>query len=907
MISERETGRADALLERAHRERLTEEHRGRLHIFFGYAAGVGKTYRMLQAVRQKRDDGTDVVIGYIEPHARPETLELLEGIAQIDPKPIAHSRITVREPDFDAILARKPDLVVLDELPHTNATGMRHRKRYQYLDELLAAGIDVLTTMNVQHLESLNDVVASITGVIVRETVPDSVFFDAWRVELVDIEPQQLIERFKEGKVYGSIQAHHAMERFFTVKNLAALREIALRAAADRVGRSVESERRAQPGDPVWATSERVLVAVGGSPWSARLVRAAQRLASSLHAPWIALHIVTHDSFSTTANRERIRRVLRLAESLGAETATVRGERSAEDVLAFARARNVTKIVAGKETHRNRLARLFRPSVVDSLLQLHGEVDVYLVHGDTRGRTRAGGQAAVEHPAGDRPVRKEQIVRVMRTLLPAALIMTSALVISLVLDKLGVAEASIVMINLLGAFLSAVFLGWAAGITASVWAMLQFDFFFTAPRYTFIVYDVGYVPVFGIMLIVGLVAASLASRLKRQYETIRRQEAQTYQMYLLGQSLADATSIGEMLRESCRGLSEIYGLAIAIFLPDQAQRLVQKAASQGYQSQKDEQAALRWSFEHGRSSGAGTDTLSKTPVRYEPIRSGDRMIGVAGFSGAEASGTSAELLQLNTALSLVGQAIEREWLLDSQRRASIEVETERFRSSLLRSVSHDLRTPLSGIAGSAEALRYARLESDAILPIAADIETEALRLSLLVENILNLTRLQEDPTRLRLSTESVDDLVYAVAETARSRYRERKITLSFDQTMRVVEVDSVLIRQVLLNLVDNADKYSPPDLPIELSTESSLAEARIVVRDHGPGVPEHMRQRIFEKFIRAETEGDQARGSGLGLYICALIAKAHGGRVFSAPAEGGGSLFILGLPLGNPDTGDIDG
>lgn len=890
-IIRRET---DALLVSTQRDSVAG--RGRLRIFFGYAAGVGKTYAMLQAAHTMVGKGCDVVVGCIEQHVQPETLALVEGLESIPMVKLIYRKHSLYEPDFDAILQRKPQIVLLDELPHTNEAGMRHRKRYQYLDELLEAGIDVFTTMNVQHLESLNDVVASITGIMMQETVPDNIFFDANQVELIDIEPECLLERLRMRMVNWEGKAQRVTQGIFSAKNLTALRELALRATADRVSRSVEIARQAQTGTPVWATSDRVLVAIGGSPWSARLVRAAHRLAFSIKAPWIALHIVTHENFSTVENRECVRTVLKLAESLGAETAVIRGEKSAKDILSFARTRNVTKIVAGRDIRRNSLLRLIRPSLSDTLLKEQGDIDIYLVHGEPLTYHQSG--------TTESPIKKGRDGYL--TVFGTVLIMLLVLGLSMLFDRFGIGEANIIMVHFLGAFFAAIAFGRNAGLGASLWSVLQFNFFFTEPRLTFIVYNPRYVPLFMIMFLVAIVTASLASRLRRQSDIIRRQEAQTYQLYLFGQSLAEASDIDEILTVSCNQLKKIYTLESAFFIPNIDGVLIRHAASKEYQEEEYEPVLLAWCFKNGKPAGRGTDTHSDTQTRFEPIKLNGETIGVVSLLERDTTSTSADVMHIDTALSLIGRALERERLIEERRQATIRAESERVRSSLLRSVSHDLRTPLSGIAGAAESLNYAELNPDTIAAIALDIEQEAERLSLLVENILNLTRLQEDPTKLRKSKESVDDLVYAAAETARKRYPRRVISVELGENPEIVDVDPILIQQLLLNYIDNADKYSPPGASIELSVKHLNNEILILVRDHGEGIPSKLTTHIFEKFVRAYPGDGTKRGSGLGLYICENISKAHNGRVFVETAEGGGSIFGLALPSEEIERGDED-
>ncbi len=896
MANEEDTSEPDpgASLARIRRDAVTG--RGRLRVFFGYASGVGKTYAMLQAAHALADAGHTVALGYLAPQVQPETLALATGLVTIAPLELTKGKASRHLPNFAAILRLKPDIVVLDELLHAKGTNVRHRKRYHYLDELLEAGIDVFTSMNIQQLASLHDIAAGITGITMRETVPDNIFFDADQVDLIDIEPESLLERLRAGIAHRGEESRQTDDGLYSVNDLAALRQLAHRATADRVARRMELERLAKGGSPAGSTSDRILVAVGGSPWSARLVQVAQRLASSIKAPWIALHIVTHEDFSTVENRECVRSVLKLAESLGAETAIVRGEKAASEVLSFARARNITMIVAGQDRRENKLLRLIKPSLADTLLRGQSDIDIFLVRGDAPAMRRVA--------AAERPMKNARTG--IKAVVGTSLIMLLTLSISLLFNRFAIGEANIIMAHLLGAFLTAIAFGQGAGVAASIWSVMQFNFFFTEPRLAFTVYDPRYIPIFAIMLLVALVTASLASRLHRQSDIIKRQETQTYQLYLFGQSLAEASGIDGILKESCRQLSKIYSVESAIFLPDNGGGLNKRAKSEDYRTEIGEETAIDWCFKTGKAAGRGTDTLPATRVRYEPIKNNGDPIGVVGIIERDALNASAGLMHIDTALSLIGRALERERLIEERRQATIQAESERLRSSLLRSVSHDLRTPLSGIAGAAESLGYAKLDRDTIAAIASDIEGEAERLTLLVDNILNLTRLQEDTAKLRKSMESVDDLVYAAAETARKRYRGREIKVELDERPEVVDVDPILIQQLLLNYIDNADKYSPSGAPIELSAKRDNNEVYILVRDHGPGVPPEWTGRIFEKFIRAYPSDGTIRGSGLGLYICESIARAHGGHVFVATADGGGSVFGFTLAVEKTVRGDDD-
>jgi len=648
------------------------------------------------------------------------------------------------------------------------------------------------------------------------------------------------------------------------------------------------------------SSREIVLVAVSGSPWSKDLIRKARALAESLDASWIALHVLTHGRFTDAANRERARVNLELAENLGAEAVTIRGENSTKEIIAFAIHRHVTKIVIGQTVE----GRLFKKdswwSPANTIMRKSFDFDVYVV------KNRNPGSRSERDVR--RYFRKEAsgldfFINVLWTVL----CMAGALGISLLLERLGVAEANIIMAHLLGAFLASLRTGPMAALVTVFWAVLQFNFFFTQPRLTFAVYDVGYLPVFAIMFVVGTVSASLAARLRRQTKLTRKQEVQTYQLYLIGQSLAVTKNMDEMLQESCRQLEQFYDVDVAIYLPEDNGVLIQKAQSSGYRKDVEDRSRIEECYAEARPINVIARKNSRRSIRYAPIYPEKYNIGVAVLVRRHPETEAMDSMHMNTALSLIGRSIDRERLVEEHREASLSAETERVRSMLLRSVSHDLRTPLAGIAGTAEALRFGYPGDSTISAAAEEIEAEAQRMSLLVENIMNLTRLQEDPTAIRRSPESGDDIMHAAAEAARKRYKDRRISLHFSEAPQIVEVDPVLIQQLLLNYIDNAVKYSPDGEPIELSTRMENNCLSLIVRDYGNGITPEITAKVFEKFYRGESNGDYSRGSGLGLYICRTIAHAHDGDVFVETANGGGSQFGVSLPLKSRESEEPDG
>lgn len=865
-----------------------EEHRarrGRLRIFFGYAAGVGKTYAMLAAARAEQAEGTDVVVGYVEPHGRAETEALLNGMEVIPVQSVIHRGSDLREFDLDAVLSRRPTLVLVDELAHTNAPGMRHPKRWQDVEELLAAGINVWTTLNVQHIESLNDVIAQITGVAVKETLPDTVLERADEIELIDIQPETLMERLASGKVYIPSQAERALKSFFQKSNLVALRELSLRQAATRVQRDVESARQERAVASPWLTSERLLVCVGPSPTNVRIIRATKRLASSIGAEWLAVAVNTGaESRHSQAALESTARNLRLAETLGAETQTLVGNSVAETLLDFARSRNVTKIVAGK-TAQPRWRTLFARTVVDQLLHKSGDIDIYIVSGEG------------EPPAAPRFAAATNNFRWSDYLTAAGAVAICA-IFGWAAHAAQLADSNVVMIFLAGVAYVAARLGRWPSIFAAVTSVLLFDFFFVPPKLTFAVSDTQYVITFAVMLGIGLLISELTSRLQSQLRASQHQEQRTSLLFRMTKQLSELSGTDFLIRTAGRQLEEIFDGAVALFLRENGDDLsIRYGERSTIAEQHINRVVAQWVSNNGKTAGAGTDTLPNATALIVPLAGSQQVLGALGVAPKDASrfANPDQVRLLETCGSLIALSIERDQSMLQAHDAQLRIEAEQLRNSLLSSVSHDLRTPLAAIAGTASALlENARPSEKCDLQTIVD---ESQRLTRLVENLLDMARLDSGSIVLNRQWHVLEEIVGTALHSVKRGVANYRIRVAIPADFPLLLLDGFLIEQVLVNLLENASRYTPPGSEIQISATARDSSAEIQVADNGPGVPAGTEQRVFDKFFRgASIAPDGRRGVGLGLAICKAIVDAHGGTISVANRDSGGAVFTIVLP-----------
>jgi two-component system sensor histidine kinase KdpD len=870
----------DALLARVHADE--RRRAATLKVFFGAAPGVGKTFAMLETARRLARDGVDVVIGIVETHGRAETQALLEGLEVLPRKKVEHRGVVLEELDLEAALARKPEVILIDELAHTNAPGSRHVKRWQDVMELLEAGIDVHSTINVQHLESLGDVVQQITGVKVRETVPDAVLERADEIELIDLPPEELLERLSEGKVYMGDAAGRAAEHFFQRGNLLALRELALRRVAERVDVEVQAYRRERGIVAPWPSAERILVCAGASPSSEKLIRAGARMAERLGADWV---VATVDQIGATplgdADRDRLEAHLRLAESLGAEVVRLRGVRVHEAILAHAREHNVTRILAGKPTHARWRDRL-RGSLLDALIRGSGGIEIHVIapHGHE-------GAPAAER---DRPRGAEPIAYAWAAAGVAAVTALGLVVHDYVtLPDLAMAYLLAVMIASLA--------GRGPSLLAASLSVVLYDFCFVPPRFTLAVSDLGHLMTFVVMFAAGLSIATLTGRLRRQELDARHRERRAAGLLRFTREVAAADDADEVAAVAVRHAEEMLGVAASILVPeDGGGTLVAAAGLMPLAAQ--EVTVARWAHAHAQPAGYGTATLPGTRIIAIPLISGETSLGVLVVqSSKQARALGVEERHLaDTIARQAALAIGRLRFAGEARDAALRARTEELRSSLLSLVSHDLRTPLAVITGAATTLRD---QADTLTPavgaeLLATIVEEAQRLERVLANLLGITRVESgvEPSREWVP---VEELIGAALGRLEAVIGERRVETAVPSDI-LVHVDPILFEQVLLNLVENAVKHGTP--PFEISARRDGAVVEVAVRDHGAGLPPGAGDKIFEKFFRAA--GSRTPGVGLGLAVVRGIVEAHGGTIAATNAPGGGARFAIRLPTAEP-------
>jgi two-component system sensor histidine kinase KdpD len=871
----------DALLRRLQEEER-RARRGRLKIFFGFAPGVGKTYRMLQVARELVTQGHDVVVGAVETHGRYDTASLVLGLELLPRRTLPYRGRVLEEFDLDAALARRPALLLLDEMAHANAPGSRHAKRWQDAMELLEAGIDVHTTLNVQHVESLNDVVEQITHVQVRETVPDSVLERADEVELVDIAPEELLQRLRDGKVYLPEQAARAVQHFFQRGNLLALRELALRRMADRVDADVQAYREEQGVQATWATAERILVCVGPSPGAPRLVRAAARMAAGLRAAWVAATVEpTGKAPLGEEDREQLDGHLRLADALGAETARLSGPSVARALLAFARKHNVTRIVIGKPG-RSRWREILRGSVLDEVVRGSGDIEVHVISGEEDAERKPKVPGEPPPPAAWPYAWSALLVAATTGLAVAAS------------SVLGVPDPQ--MLYLLAVMVAAIWFGRGPSILAAALSVATYDFFFVPPPYTFAVADARYVLTFAMMFGVGIVVSSLALRLRRAEQAAVLREERTAALHTLSRELGSALHLDAVAAVSAGRGAVTFDTPVAVLIPDEQGLAVRAVSPSGFALGAAEVAVARWTLEHGRLAGSGTDTLPGSAVTCLPLRLGSQTLGVLALRPLTPGPLSTEQRDFLLAFARqVAFALERVRLAEQARQSALRARTEELRSSLLSSVSHDLRTPIAAITGAATTLRSeAGLDERVRRDLLEAVCEEAARLERLVGNLLDMTRLESGTVSPKREWVPLEEIVGTALGRMEKLLGRRNVTTAIPAGFPLLSVDPVLLEQLLVNLLENAASYAGAEAGIEIRAEQEGGSLVIEVADRGPGIPPGDEERIFERFQRGEHAG--VAGAGLGLAIARAIAQVHGGRLTAANRPGGGAVFRLTLP-----------
>jgi two-component system sensor histidine kinase KdpD len=859
--------------------------RGRLKIFLGYAAGVGKTYAMLEAASQRKSEGVDVLVAAVDTHQQAGTEALLHGLEILPPARTLYGSVERIEMDIDALLRRQPKLALVDELAHTNVPGSRHARRYQDVLEVLEAGIDVYTTLDIQQIESLNDVVAQITGTRVNETIPDSLVDALTDIELVDLPPDELIQRLRDGKVSIPDQDQPAIERFFRKGNLTALRELALRQAAERVDTQMRLYMRTRYIPGPWPASERLLVCLSPGGLGERLIRTARRLAEELNAEWFVLYVETSgEARLSQEGHDQVARSLRLAEQLGARAISRPGQSVLETVLDYARRHNITKIIVGKPVH-SRWIEFFRSSLADRLIRTSGNIDVYVISSEAEPQIRRIMEGWRPH----RPIRRY----LLGILLAAAATGLGALVAPFF------HPTNLVVIYLLAVVLATIYLGRGPGILVSILGVAAFDFFFVPPSMTLAVDDTEYLLTLIGLLAVSLVISQLTAVVRGQTEAVQRREAETVELYELGRDLTVAADLEAVARAAIAHVGQTFGRQVAIFLPEGNHAKVY-AVSPGLALSEDDQAVADWALEHGQVAGRSTETLPEAPMRYQPLKTTLGVVGVLGVKPLDPSRylTREQLRTLDAFANQIGLAIERASLAEQARQAEMLEITDKLQTALLNSISHDLRTPLVSITGAISSLADDQilLDESARRSLIETAGEEADRLNRLVGNLLDMTRLESGAMHIRKEACDIQDLVGSTLEELGSRLGDRSITIDIPPELPLVPLDFVLVERVLVNVIDNALKYSPADTRIEINAHIAGAFLEIDVADRGTGIPPDDLNRIFDKFYRVQRP-DSVSGTGLGLSISKGIIQAHGGFIAAENRRDGGTMITISLPL----------
>jgi two-component system sensor histidine kinase KdpD len=875
----------DALLKRVVKEEQ-DNRQGKLKIFFGAAPGVGKTYAMLEAAKKKQAEGKDIVVGVVETHGREETEKLLEGLKILPRTYYSYRGKNLPEFDLDSALLRSQAIILVDELAHTNAPGARHKKRWQDVKELLNAGISVYTTVNVQHLESLNDIVHQNTHVNVSETIPDSFIDTADEIELIDLPPDDLLQRLKEGKVYIPEQAEKAMSHFFQKGNLIALRELALRRTAQRVDEQMESYRRDMGVRSIWRATERILVCVGPNPRSVHLIRAARLMAAGLRADWIAVNVEapTHVRPSEDDKKLLVEH-LQLAESLGAETVTLTGHRVSEEILNFARLRNVGKIIVGKPTHPRWKDKLFG-SPLDEIIRGSEDIDIYVITGES--------EEPRQHKAGR--IKKAKI-NPIEWLWSIGMVVVATGIAAIMFPFFDL--INLVMVYLIGVVVTAVRTSRMPSLLTTLLSVSAFDFFFVPPYFTFAVADVRYIVTFVILLVVSVVISGLALRVREQAEEARRRERNAAALYGLSRDLARERKKEKLSDTTVKHIGEVFRSQAVVLIPDHERRLKVLSTAKGtFAIDQKELSIAQWVFENRQVAGLGTDTLMAAKALYLPMIASSGPVGVIGVlpHNSDVHFDPGEIHFLETFSSQTAMALERVMLAQEAHRERLNAESQSMKNTFLSSVSHDLRTPLAIITGAASTLIHGgkNIPEEKWEEMIKTIHEEAGRLNHIIRNVLNITRLESGTIRVNKEWHSMEEIIGVVLDRQSNMLHARTVNVSIPPDLPLIPFDPILIEQVLTNLVENVIQHTPSGTPVDIYVRIQKAAVQIEIADRGPSIQEIEKEHIFDKFFHEKASG---KGVGLGLAICKAIVDAHGGRIWAENRPGGGAVFRFVLPI----------
>lgn len=886
---------------------MNQENRGRLTVFLGAAAGVGKTYTMLKAAQEDLLKGKQVYIGWIETHGRVETEKLSTGIPVIPPAYVSYRGQQKKEMDTDAILHLKPEIVLVDELAHTNIPGSRHVRRYQDVEELLDAGIQVYTTINIQHIESLNDIVTQITGVAIHETVPDSVLEQADSIQLIDIPPEELVTRLQEGKVYSHEQAVRALKNFFRLGNINALRELALRFMANRVDDTMSAYMKKKKIAGPWQVTGRVMVCVSASPFSTQLIRTARRLADGLHADFLAVHIEMPTPRFPMGNRERARLAdnIKLAEELGGKIFTAVGNDLVHEILDIARTHNVTAIVAGKSQH-GRLWDICHGAFLEKLIRYSGDINVYVVQGEEEKEKE---KEKEKNPIQSHPLEyKNKHKQIWYTVCG----------ISMALCITGVGwifQSSLELINIaflyfLPVLLSALWWGrWPSYMTAVV-SVFLFDFSFIPPIFTTSVNDIQYIWTFGIFLIFSYLIGKQTEKLRKESKIARQREKSMRTLYDFSQEIAAIIKPGQICQKLAEYVGETLDRFVVVLYPDkkgqlkQAGQYIPETGGHALRLVEQEYAVAVWAFKNKKMAGCSTDTIPGVQNLYIPLQTGAQIEGVFGIQIGDNPLLPEEKRIIDSWIRLTAMAIERCKLIYQSQQAALAVESERLRTSLFNSVSHELRTPLASIIGAASALSDTTVQYNPKeqLELLETISYGATRMERLVNNFLDTARQESGILQLKNDWCDIEDIIGVALQRVEKVSVTHNIVSDISSPLPFFKGDCGLLEQVLVNLLDNAIKYSPKGSTIAIRAYLEHAHLVVSVKDQGIGILSSDQEHIFEKFYRSSNV-NTISGTGLGLFICKGIIEMHHGTIWAENNPGGGAAISFSLPVDVQENG----
>ena len=878
--------------------------KGKLKVFFGYAAGVGKTYAMLQEAHELKNNNVDVVVGYIERHTRKDTLELINGLEILSTRKVDYKGVEIDEFDLNSALERSPDVLLVDELPHTNPPRFRHKKRWQDIEELLDAGINVYTTLNVQHLESLNDVIASITGVFVKETVPDYIVDKADKIELIDIATSDLRKRFDEGKIYKKENVDKAKSNFFTDDNLKALRELSLRKTADTVNSVVQISRLSKGNINILPTKEKIVACISSSPSSSTVIRNAARMASSFKTEWIALYVGNLNSKTMTdEEKKRLREHINLAERLGAIVEMIHGDDIVEAIIKFCNYRNVTKIIIGRNvSSKKALLKINRKDIVDKLIEKVKHIEVHVIPTSIKPMPKK-----IKFNIKDKTLR-DKLYFSKRDIIIAITFSLLATTIAIIINYWGFAEANILLVYILAIlFISVNTKGYAIGIIFAFINVICFNFFFTHPKLTLQFDDPTYLVTFPFFVLVATITSTLTTRIKEQADIFEKREEAAQMLYQISRSFINLSGEENIINTGITHLAQglrrdtiCFEAKKGILTGNYIIKNINNNFRQEQLSNEKNFEIAYWVLNNRKRAGRGTDTHNGSEVYYIPIIVKEKIFGVLGVYFGNDDVDKDDMSLIEAVVAQMSLALDREELVKEKEETKLEFEREQLRSNLLRAISHDLRTPLTGIAGSSNLIlsSYDELSREVMIDLVKEINNDSEWLIRLVENLLSMTRIESGKLEIKKNPEIVEEILSESIQHLKSRLNNHKLTVDIPQDVLFVPMDGKLIEQVIINLVDNAVKYTPEGSVVKIKVYGNKNNVYFEISDNGPGINKNDIDHLFETFYKGnKNNADSRRGVGLGLAICKSIVLAHGGDIKVRNNEAGGAKFIFTLPV----------